>query len=400
MTAVEPVNPSGPTGVPVVLQIGTNDFPGRPAADQIQDLADRVAELSDDTIRLEPTWRVGWDEPDWDQYVAREVMSGALDLAIVPSRAWPELGVTRLQVLDAPFLIDSDPLLDEVVTNDLAQEVLGDLEGVGVVGLALLPEGLRHPFGFDEALLGPEHYQGETIRAPQAQATEALFGALGATTSQADTDPSVQAGVEANFQLDFVSGMAATGNVTFYPKVGALVMNADAYDDLTGGQQELLQQAAAETLQWSIDTRQSDVEAAAAFCEQGGIVTLASEAELAALRDATQTVFDDLEDDPSVAADIAAVRAMAADLGAPPPCRSPAGNRQPATNSVTTSRSRTTLGSSTASTGGSSRRRSCGRPVSRSRRSNPTWASGRTHSRTVRGGTRTARWVRTSWMAT
>jgi TRAP-type C4-dicarboxylate transport system substrate-binding protein len=321
-----PVNPAGPTGVPVVLQIGTNDFPGRPAADQIQDLVDRVAELSDDRIRLEPTWRVGWDETDWDQYVARQVMSGALDLAIVPSRALPELGVTRLRVLDAPFLIDSDPLLDAVVTSDLAQDVLGDLEDVGMVGLALIPEGLRHPFGFDEPLLGPEDYDGATIRAPQAQATDALFAALGATTSQADTNPAVHAAVEANFQLDFVSGMAATGNVTFYPKLGALVMYADAFDDLTVGQQELLQQAVAETLQWSLDTRQSDVDAAAAFCEQGGTVALASQADLAALRDAAQPVYDELEADPVAAADLATVRARAADLGAvpvPKPCGQP-----------------------------------------------------------------------------
>lgn len=312
------VNPAGATGVPVVLQIGTNDFPGRPAADQIQDLADRVSELSDDTIRLEPTWRVGIDEHDWDQHVARELISGALDLAIVPSRAWPELGATRLQVLDAPFLIDSDPLMDQVVTSDLAQEVLSDLEDVGVIGLALLPEGLRHPFGYSEALLGLEDYEGATIRAPQAQATNTLYAALGATTSQADTDPSVHAGVEANFQLDFVSGMAATGNVTYYPKLGALVMNVEAFDDLTESQQQLLQQAAAQTLQWSIDTRESDLDAAATFCEQGGTVALANEAELAALRDATQTVYDDLETDPAVAADIATVRAMAADLRAAP----------------------------------------------------------------------------------
>jgi TRAP-type C4-dicarboxylate transport system substrate-binding protein len=326
-----PVNPAGPTGVPVVLQIGTNDFPGRPAADQIQDLADRVAELSDDTIRLEPTWRVGWDEPDWDQYVAREVMSGALDLAIVPSRALPDLGVTRLRVLDAPFLIDSDPLLDAVVTSDVAQDVLGDLEDVGMVGLALIPEGLRHPFGFEEPLLGPEDYDGATIRAPQAQATDALFAALGATTSQADNNPAVHAAVEASFQLDFVSGMAATGNVTFYPKLGALVMNADAFDELTASQQELLRQAVVETLQWSIDTRQSDVEAAASFCEQGGTVALASEEALAGLREATQPVYADLEADPVVAADIATIRAMAAELDEAPlpePCGQPVAGEQ------------------------------------------------------------------------
>ena len=94
------------------------------------------------------------------------VTSGELDMGLIPSRAWDTEGVTSLRALNAPFLVDSDELLDEVVSDDEStDDLMAGLDKAGVVGLALFPDALRHPFALKEPLLGPEDYSGRVIRA-------------------------------------------------------------------------------------------------------------------------------------------------------------------------------------------------------------------------------------------
>jgi TRAP-type C4-dicarboxylate transport system substrate-binding protein len=294
---------------PLVLQMGTNDFPGRPTSDQIEEFAARVADISEGRIQIEAEWEVGGrSTPDWDQVVARRVISGELDMGNIPSRAWDTEGVTSLRALNAPFLITTDGLLDQVVSGDLTDEMLSGLDGAGVVGLALLPEGLRHPFGFATPLLGPDDYDGVIIRSPTSATVEAIFNAFGATVTDDEINPATQAGMESGYQFDPAG--PGTGNVVFFPKVNTVVINAGVFDRLTNDQQGVLEQAAEETLQWSIDTRVSDVEEAAAFCERGGSVVFADQASLTALETAVAPVYAELESDAQTKDLIAAIKQM------------------------------------------------------------------------------------------
>jgi len=60
-----PVESGSPVAAPITLTIGTDDEPGAPAADQIEYFADRVADLSDGAITIEPEWKAaGEDKPD------------------------------------------------------------------------------------------------------------------------------------------------------------------------------------------------------------------------------------------------------------------------------------------------------------------------------------------------
>ena len=59
--------------------------------------------------------------------------------------------------------------------------MLAGLEKVGVTGLALLPEGLRHVFSFGDPLLTPDDFKGELIRVSASDTAYATFTALGAT---------------------------------------------------------------------------------------------------------------------------------------------------------------------------------------------------------------------------
>jgi hypothetical protein len=116
----------------------------------------------------------------------------------------------------------------------------------------------------------------------------------------------------------------ATGNVVYFPKVNALVINADVFDRLGADQRAILEQAAAETRQWAIDTRTSDADEATAFCESGGSVVLADEATISALESAVAPVYEELDADPATRDLIAAIREMEpvaqASSAGPTPC--------------------------------------------------------------------------------
>jgi TRAP-type C4-dicarboxylate transport system substrate-binding protein len=305
---------AGGTSGPVTLRIGTDDFRGKPASDQIEEFARRVEELSDGDIRIKPVWHAAGDVTDWDQRVARMVTSGELDMGLIPSRSWDTEGVSSLRALNAPFLITSDELVAEVVSGELATELLSGLDEAGVVGLALFPEGMRHPFGLKEPLLGPDDYEGEAIRAPTSRTVASVFNALGATVNDQEPSEDVHAGIESAYNQN-PSG-AATGNVTFFPKVNSLVVNAEVYDDLDEGQRQTLERAAADTRAWAIDETPSDAEAASAFCDRGDTVVLADDAQVAALERATEPVYAELERDEQTKDIIEAIRELKQDMPA------------------------------------------------------------------------------------
>jgi TRAP-type C4-dicarboxylate transport system substrate-binding protein len=293
---------------PVTLRIGTDDEPGTPAADQIQELARRVSNLSGGEITIKPVWHAAGDGPDWDQRVARMVTGGGLDMGLIPSRAWDTEGVESLRALNAPFLVTSDALMAEVISGDLAGDLMSGLGEANVVGIALFPEGMRHPFGLERPLFGPDDYAGQTIRSATSKTTAAVFEALGASVNDAEADQKVHAGLDSSYLLQ--PGGTATGNVTFYPKVNSLVMGSEAYEALDEDQREVLAKAAAQTRDWAIRSGPSDAEAARSFCRQGGAVVNASEADLAALEDATAPVYAELDRDQRTKELIAAIREL------------------------------------------------------------------------------------------
>jgi TRAP-type C4-dicarboxylate transport system substrate-binding protein len=305
---------AGGTGTPIVLTIGTDDFPGRPAADQIEEFARRMQSLSQGFITLEPVWRAGDGFDDWDQEVIRKVVKGELAMASIPARAFDTEGVTALKALHAPFLITNDDLLDRVVASDIAGEMLAELDTVGVVGLALLPSGLRHPFGpADRPLLRAADYEGARIRSPKSDTSRLIFEALGAVPNF-DPEWSFESQTAVESGYGYSTSGSSVGNVTFFPKVNVLVINASSFEGLTENQRQIIRTAANETLTWVIENRPSDIEAAAEFCETGGTVVLADPAEVSALEAATQPVYSKLESDELTRGFIQRIREMKSSL--------------------------------------------------------------------------------------
>jgi TRAP-type C4-dicarboxylate transport system substrate-binding protein len=328
---------AGGDDAPVTLRVGTDDGPGRPAADQIEEFARLVEEVSEGHLRIEPVWHAGGEDvDDWDQVVARMVVSGELDMGMIPARAWDTEGVTSLRALHAPFLVTSDELVEEIVTSDLAKEMLSGLEAADVTGVALLPEGLRHVLAFGDPPLSPADFDGMLIRAPRSDTTYALFEALGALPDDLPGDDQaflegVRTGrvgaAESSFALagTLPGPTTAIGNLTLFPKVNSLVINSDAFGDLTDDQRAILRDAGQRTLDWATGTTPTDADVAREFCKNGGRIVVADEADIEELQGAIQSVYDELEKDEATKRMIERIRELKQEAATPEVSVAPCG---------------------------------------------------------------------------
>ncbi len=292
---------SGGTPPPTVLTIGTDDPPGRPASDQMAEFADQVESRSDGALRIELRHRAaGVGVDDWDQAVARLVVDGDLDLGMVPARAWDTEGVTSLRALTTPLLVTTDEHMDAVALDDeLSRDLLAGLDEVGITGLALMPEGIRHLMTVEGGPgLVDRLAAGGMVRSPLSETTWSFFEALGARPTDAELTGEMVA-AESQVALAGTLGSASTlvGNLPLFAKVNSLVVNTEAFGELTEEQQDWLNEAARATRDWAVDTRADDHELATAFCEGDGTIVHASGADSFVVTDAATQVTDGLRAD-------------------------------------------------------------------------------------------------------
>ena len=297
---------SGGAPPPVVLTMGTEDPQGRPASNQIEEFARQVEVLTDGAVRIEPTFRALGDTnvPAWDQEVARLVVGGALDLGMIPARAWDTEGVTTLRALTTPFLLTSDEAVRSVVGDEeLVGDLLAGLDDVGITGLTLVPEGIRRIWAVDgRPRVLDRLADGGRIRAPRSETTWAVLEALGARPTDAQTDSEMVA-VESQLSLSetLPGGSSLVGDVALFAKVNSLVANAAVFDALTEDQQDALRDAAAATRDWAITTQAGDEELARAFCDTGGTIVHEGPAVIDRTRAAATAVTDALRQDATTA---------------------------------------------------------------------------------------------------
>ena len=304
-------------GPSLVLQLATPDRQTDATGPQVAHFAEEVSRRSGGSIRIDPVWDVTQNGAhDWDQTVARGVAHGTWEMGLVPGRAWDVLGVDSLRALNTPFLITSEAALQAVLDSELRGDLLAGLPEAGVTGLDLFPDQLRHPFGFDRALLSADDYTGQSIRAPTSDTVRAVFAALGATTTDDDPDSRRQRGDESSYSL--AQGHIATGNVTLYPKTDTLVIRTAVRDRLREDQWSLLREAAAATRDWLFARDPSDQALAAAFCTQGGAIVTATADQLSGLKQAVAPMVARLRQNPTTGQLIGEIDDLVAGVPAEP----------------------------------------------------------------------------------
>src|SRR5262245_47432544 len=157
--------------------------------------AGEVSRLSHETlqIRIVPAGHPG---ADFEAATIRDVQDGRADLAMAASRAWDEFGARSLRALSAPFLVDSYPLQQRVLTSRLVGSMLEELQPLGLVGIGILPGPIRRPFGIATALAEPSDFRGLLIGTQQSGVADATLRALGARPRRLPAAVSSLAGLD------------------------------------------------------------------------------------------------------------------------------------------------------------------------------------------------------------
>jgi TRAP-type C4-dicarboxylate transport system substrate-binding protein len=259
------------------------------------------------TIEIDSDWQDANAASDTEQRVVDAVVAGELDLGFVGTRAFTELGVTSLDALTAPFLVDSYDLQQAVLDSDVPERMLSGLEELDVTGLAVAAGSLRRPLGVDGALLSPEDFAGITFhtwRSVNNAATAESLGAIHTDVFGPERDAGIDDGTidatENTFEWWYSNGRTAytTVNAALWPATAVLIANRDALEGLTDAQLTALQSASAESFATADDLADADAVLIEQLCHVGKRFVAASADDLAALRRAVQPVYDRLAEDP------------------------------------------------------------------------------------------------------
>lgn len=324
---------AGGSNAPTVLRLADSDTVDQPDTPAVRYFAAQVAKLSRGALRVRITFDAAGDMvPDVEPRTARMVRDGKFDLGWIGARAWDELGVKSFQALQAPFLITSYALLDRAATSPIGAEMLTGLKSQDVIGLALVPDLLRHPVGLERPLVSLPDFSGARVRIPPSRATSALMEAIGAApVAVSNAAVPVAIGHRRIDGEELSLGNAptpstVTANVTFFGKAMTLFAARRSYERLTDEQRAALHRAAEQTLRHVVANPPTESALARRFCRQSGArIVLASKRELAALVRASRAVYAQLERDPQTKASIARIRRLKATTPAEPPLVVPKG---------------------------------------------------------------------------
>jgi TRAP-type C4-dicarboxylate transport system substrate-binding protein len=301
---------------PVVLTLAndSSDLSGP------QPFATAVRELSHGALQIKidgPSARLG--DLNSETPLIRDVQAGRAQLGITGTQAFETVGVGSFQALQAPFLINSYALQQNVLGSDLSQQMLAALKPMGLVGLGLLPGVFARPYGITRPLLAASAYRGAKIGILPALVDEETFRALGAVPVSSGGIAGLD-GIETDVEsadIAFnVPGATLTGNVIFWPWPGVIFINRRTFESLTAGQRSELFRAAIQARHGKVYLG-NDTAFVRDLCRRNKVVT-ASPADLAGLRAAVQPVYRALEANPSSKAFIAQITSLRQAMGGSP----------------------------------------------------------------------------------
>jgi TRAP-type transport system periplasmic protein len=306
-----------------------------------QDLADTLRASSDGAIdvTISPNWR----QPDINSEteLIQDVAAGKAQLGIVGLRAFDTVGVTSFMGIQAPFVIDSFDLESKVLATDWAVKLLDGTRIAGVVGIGYVQGPLRQPLGVTRKLTDASSFQGARFGIRPSKVSEMTLTALGATPvgwSDLKGLDGIEMDVPSinNNKYD-MAAKSLTGNVVLWARPSAFFANAAWFDGLSADQQQTLRAAVAAVDGRTIDRVKKDAALATdVLCHRSVAVTNASDAALAELRQKTQPVIDELEQDPGTKATIDAISSLrgSATTEAFGPCSQASASGAPANGST------------------------------------------------------------------
>jgi TRAP-type C4-dicarboxylate transport system substrate-binding protein len=291
--------------------------------DEAQPFLDELAKISGDALQL--TAEPGFDAATKSAEVGalHAVQSGEADIAFVPTRAYPFVGVTSFDALTAPTLIDNMELQRQVINDSVASEMVDNVKSAGFAGIGVLPGPIRVPDGISRPLLGPATYAGARIAYSASPVGKQSLEALGAVPVEAAFDDQDVSGFDGlELQASAVGAneydgvvRSITANVGLWPRSMGIVANAGSWAKLTDTQRGWLIQAAKDAVTDTV-TLQSSTEDIANMCRRNKVkIISASGDQIAQLHQALTPVYDSLRRDKTTAGYLDRIQAIKDRLG-------------------------------------------------------------------------------------
>jgi TRAP-type C4-dicarboxylate transport system substrate-binding protein len=277
----------------------------------IGDFVVRVDALSEGRVHV--VVKTGWASfaPDAEAQIVRAVAAGDVDLGVVGTRVFDTLGLPGFAVLSAPMLIDSNEAVRAVLDSPVPSRLLPELDRLGVRGLAMGSNGIRLPVAVKRPLRSPPDWRGISFGTFRSAVQERAINALGATPREVIglfRVHGVQTGELAGYEFDpwlYTSQGSATfapymtANLALWPLTEMMIGNPAKLAALTATQRGWVRQAATATAAASVDLTKPTPDALRASCQLGAHFVQASEADITAMREAFEPVYQYLESDPA-----------------------------------------------------------------------------------------------------
>jgi TRAP-type C4-dicarboxylate transport system substrate-binding protein len=287
-----------------------------------------VDDLSGGRVTVMATFDHPPDQPRaWDQVNLDALRAGEFDLAFVAARAWHSEGVTSLEPLQLPFVIETDEQADRVATDpELSAALMSGLDDIGVTGLGLFPEGLRHIARLDGTPISPSgDLAGLTVRAPLSTTTWDVLEGLGADVvdrNGAEFVAALRSGevTAADTSLALAAGLEGSGtpsvlaNISLYTKFNVLAINNEAMDDLDAATATTVREATTAALATTLAERPHEDAALADACAAGLHAVYATAGDRQAIRDRLTPVVDGIVAESGIDRLVAQVYAVAGDV--------------------------------------------------------------------------------------
>lgn len=239
---------------------------------------------------------------DGEGDILEAIQAGQFDLTVLRADRLAMAGAESLAILQAPFLVTTEEQAAKIAADPVATDLMADLDDIGLTGIALVPGGLRHPFGYGSALYGPGDYQGTTINTRYGSGVNAIVTALGATpdhSAEAARTNKIKSGqlrgIEVSYQQQGAVDRPAvvTSNVTLYTRFDVVVVRSQVWDGLTGAQKEALRAAAVKAGQDAIALRDTEASGLERWCATPSSASVVATTEqVQQLHDALQPVID------------------------------------------------------------------------------------------------------------
>jgi TRAP-type transport system periplasmic protein len=293
---------------------------------EVEPFVDEVAKLSASAMVLEQGEQFERGSADSETDAIKALQAGRTDLAVVPVRAFGLVGVRSFDALIAPMEVDSMSLQQQVLSSDVATDMVSGVEGLGLRGIGILPGPMRLAAGITRPLRTPDDFSRARIAFSASAVAERSLRTLHAIPVKSGFERADMGGYDGlEQQIESISGNRydddvkwITGNVQLWPRALAVVANADSFDSLTDAQRGWLTEAIQNAIP-SMAALQREDEGLGILCRRGKAqIIQASSAQIGQLRDGFAPVYRWLRGDASTARFLDQIDSLKAGVTADP----------------------------------------------------------------------------------